>query len=90
MPRPTLPGTVWVHTRVKMTQDEYDRFKAHGAAKRMTDAAVMTEAARMLVARVPSATVKAFYALAGHTAPKAKAKRAPAPPPSKKGKRPAK
>jgi hypothetical protein len=81
MSRPPLPGTVWVHARVKLTPDEYDAFKAVGTRERQTDAAVITAAVRTLIAKVSPDAIKAYRALRG-PAPKAKAKTSP-PPPSK-------
>lgn len=84
MPRPPLPGSVWVHAKVKMTPEQYNAFKAQGTIERLNDAEMVTKAVHASLSRVKPKTVKAYLALVGKKA----SKRPPseAPPAPRKGK----
>lgn len=87
MPRPPLPGSVWIHSRIKLTEEEMDAFKAIATKERKTDAAMVTSAVRAAISKISPEVMRAYRALRGPSGHKHKAKsngKAPPPPRRKK------
>lgn len=65
MPRPPLPGTVWVPAKVKLSEDQFLALRAESARQGKTRNGIITEAVLGVIGRVKSKTVKSYVALRG-------------------------
>lgn len=65
MPRPPLPGTVWVPAKVKLTEDQFLALRAESARAGKTRNGIITEAVLRVISKVPSKTVRSYVALRG-------------------------